>query len=260
MKRTRQAMTCAGVILAFILTGCSEPVAEVTQQQVDAWQQQARETIPGATEVSIETDVRACAAGPCGYLLNIWASFPTYEDLASGEEALYALVQEVERTVDEKYDVKAYATANDGDALDLTLAEMLASEVDDIAGAWALTFAFDASQPPPWETSAQVRLFVDPSPDLGTQHLEQVVTLANEALEARGASVANVRYFAADQQHGDRLSTFEIENPVISINDFLPASQAVGDEECFRAGDMVFYLSGNIVYTRPADTPVGECS
>lgn len=244
MRAVRTLVTTATVAAIFASAGCANTV-EVSQGQVEAWQEQADQTLPLATQTRIDARNDSCVFGRdiCA-IVAIDVHFPSSEALAASEEPMRALYERAAGDMNGLTVPELSAFNDEQDAWSVDAGVALSDTVVGVSGAEFLrqtVLTDDAIAP---ELYGLVRLYVADPRDITPEALEQAADFAAGALAEVGGDLTSIQFL----QEGSAA--------VIPVSD-LPTFEP--HEQCLQTASLALNVSYASIVVSPVDSPLGAC-
>jgi hypothetical protein len=185
------AAAIAGAALVLGLSGCGNSPPEITDAQVAAWKEKAAQTIPAATDVTIEPAHSVNMIGGASNSVHIYLVFANFSDLKASEQAIFDL-QDVVQADAPGASITASAANAESAAHEADLSAQLEAGVPGISSAKVFEGDYHFRQRPGPTMGGALQVYVDDVSVLTPSWLDQVSGILQTGLEGVDGGVVTV--------------------------------------------------------------------
>jgi len=251
------AAAAALLALALAMTGCTKSAPKITDAQVEEWRALAAETIPAATEVTIDVHRDATMAG-LSNSVDIEVSFASFADLKASDQALVDLKKTLEDQARSAL-VDMTAVTEDAEAHGAMISAQLVDAVGGLTGATVLEGPYYFREDGRTPKSVKVLVYVDDSSVIDLPWLDRVADVAQSELADVGGRFDGIWILPGDdinRSFGDP----DFEASLVQVGT-LAAIKAFGDDKgCVRTDAWAYDVSGTYVVPYAPGESGGACA
>jgi hypothetical protein len=256
MRVRRFAAGVAVLALALAMTGCTRNAPEITDAQVEEWRDLATESIPLATDITIEADKEATMAGSVN-LVFVTVHFASFADLKASVQA----VSDVEATIDESSGAAVSSTlVNDGNAkFTAEVDARLMEGVPGLAGSKVFTRDSYTLQSGTVDLTVAAYVYVADPGVVDPAWLDTVATITDRVASDAGGQIDSIVILPEDA-FNLHISDAEIDAALIPVAG-LPGMKGAGvDNGCLRTDTWAYDLTYSFAIVYPAGAREGACA
>lgn len=257
--RVRSIAAAAAILaLALVVTGCTKSAPDITDAQVEEWRTLAAETIPAATEISIEAGQVTTMAGGSN-TVDISVGFASFADMKASDQALVDLWDTVD---DQVPDAALYMTAvsADAEAHAAIVSARLVDAVDGLTGATVLEDRYYFGEEGRTPTSVLVLLYVGDPSVIDPPWLDRVADIVQPELSGVDGRFEGIWILPGD----DITRSFDapdFESSLVQVGDLAAIKASSDDKGCVRNDAWAHDVSGShVVPYSTGESRGGACA